>query len=64
MSFSITETDVWPRLSGAIMDERAARHDGLLHVTTIDQLIRQQSWIEALDWVLAEARPKPHNKED
>jgi hypothetical protein len=59
LSFSITEADPWPRMRRSIAEERQRRLDGLMTVTTIDQLCRQQSWIEALNWVLAEAEPKP-----
>lgn len=48
----------------SIADERQRRMEGLLTVTTLDQLCRQQSWIEALDWVLAEAKPKQQKVED
>lgn len=67
MSFSIVEYEIWPRVSVAIEAERARRVDNLLFVTTLEVLHREQSFIAALDWVLAEAKPKPvsrHDEED
>lgn len=58
MSSSITEYDAWPRVRTAIEDELAQRLYDLRTVTP-DNLRVQQARIEALEWVLAEARPKP-----
>lgn len=59
MSFSITETDIWPRVARAVVEERARCMQGLLHVRSLEDMRRQQGFIEALDWVLDEARPAP-----
>ena len=66
MSFSIVEYDLWPRVSTAIQIERARRMGDLLHVATVEGMRKQQGFIEALDWVLAEAQPKlqPKHEED
>jgi len=64
VSFSITEYDVWPRVSVAIEAERARRMDNLLFVTTLEVLHREQSFIAALDWVLAEAKPRPVSRHE
>ena len=59
MSSSITEYDVWPRVREAILTERGRRMGGLLHVATLEGMRMEQGFIEALDWVLEEAKPKP-----
>lgn len=64
MSFSIVDYDPWPRVSAAIQAERDRRMSGLLHVPTIEGMRKQQGFIEALDWVLEEAQPKPVPKQD
>lgn len=65
MSFtSLTEVDVWPRVAVAIEAERDRRMGDLLHVATIEGMRKQQGFIEALDWVLEEGRPKPRPKQD
>ena len=61
--FDLIETDPWPTLKPKIMAERAARIEGLLHVPTLDGMRQQQGFVEALDWVLEEARPKPAPRE-
>jgi hypothetical protein len=64
VSFSIVEYEIWPRVSVAIEAERARRVDNLLFVTTLEVLHREQSFIAALDWVLAEAKPRPLRHEE
>lgn len=64
MSFSIVDYDPWPRVSADIQVERARRIGDLLHVATIEGMRAQQGFIEALDWVLAQAQPKPQPKHD
>ena len=59
MTISILDPDVWPRVERAIIEERARRMSDLLHVATLDGMRQQQGFIEALDWVMAEARPPP-----
>ena len=60
MSFaSISEADVWPRVRRAVADERERRYGDLLAVATLEMMRHEQGFIAALDWVLAEARPKP-----
>lgn len=63
MSFSISETDVWPKLGRKIAEEIDQRVQGLRLVTP-DRLVREQTWIEALQWVLDEAAPKPPREEE
>ena len=43
---------------------RADKIEGLLHAATLDGLRQQQGFVEALDWVLAEAKPAPVRRED
>lgn len=64
MSFSIVDYDPWPRVSVAITAERDRRMSDLLHVATIEGMRQEQGFIAALDWVLAEAQPKPVPKHD
>lgn len=64
MSFSIVEYEIWPRVSVAIEAERARRMGDLLHVATVEAMRQQQGFISALDWVMAEAQPKPQPKRD
>lgn len=63
--FDLIETDPWPTLKPKIMAERADRMEALLRVTK-EALPQQQGFIEALDWVLEEAKPKimPRELED
>lgn len=63
MSFSITETDVWPRLREKIAAERARRIADLLFVSTLEAMRMEQGFVQALDWVLEEARPRPLERE-
>lgn len=63
MSFSIVETDVWPRLGRKIAEEIDQRVQGLRKIAA-DHLVREQTWIEALQWVLDEAAPKPPRREE
>ena len=59
MSFSITESDVWPRVARAIVEERDRRMQGLLYVGSLEAMRHQQGFIEALNWVMDEAKPLP-----
>ena len=64
MNFSsLTESDVWPRVARAIYDERTRRIEGLLHIQSIEAMRLEQGFIEALDWVVAESKPKPERTE-
>lgn len=58
MSYTLIESDVWPRLRSVIMQEREERMEALLRVSP-DKLAAQQGFVEALDWVMEEAKPKP-----
>ena len=62
MSYTLIESDVWPRLRLAIMDERERRMEALLRVSP-DKLQAQQGFIEGLDWVMQEAKPNPPRRE-
>lgn len=62
--FDLIETDPWPLLKPKILEKRTHELEGLLHAATLDGLRQRQGFIEALDWVLAEAKPKPMPKED
>jgi hypothetical protein len=64
VSFSITEYEIWPRVSVAIQIERARRMGDLLHVTSMEAMRQEQGFIAALDWVLAEAQPKPKQRDE
>lgn len=59
-----TVGDVWPRLRRAIEVERGRRIADLLYVATLEGMRQQQGFIEALDWILAEAQPKPETREE
>ncbi|HWG71258.1 MAG TPA: hypothetical protein VN692_17710 [Steroidobacteraceae bacterium] len=63
MSFSITESDLWPRVARSIVEERARRLRDLLHVGTVEAMRKEQGFIEALDWVVGEASPKPEPRQ-
>lgn len=63
MSFSITESDVWPRIGRWLAQEVDRRTQGLRTVAP-EHLVREQAWIEAFQAVLDEAAPKPSRKED
>ena len=60
--FDLTQSDIWSDLKRKIEKERAARLEGLLHVTP-EGLRGDQQFIAALDWVLNEATPQPAPKE-
>lgn len=64
VSFSISETDVWPRVAAAIEVRRMELLHGFLHATDYMSVVRVQGQIDALEWVLAEARPKPVPRRD
>lgn len=64
MSFSITEIDVWPRVRAAVHEKRDDQMAALVHASDWDAVVRLQTWIEALDWVLAEGRPRPVGKDE
>ena len=59
----LIESDSWPSLRQRIADERAERLEGFRHVSTWEGFIRQQAFIDALDWIVAESRPKPAPRE-
>lgn len=63
MSFTITESDVWPRLGASIAREVDRRTVELRQVSP-EQLKTAQAWIEALCWVLEEAKPKPSPRQE
>jgi hypothetical protein len=60
----LLEPESWPALRERIHQERARRVEGLLRVMNLDGLKNQQGFIEALDWVLEEAKPKPPPRDD
>lgn len=60
----LIETDVWPVLRFKIEKERAGRINDLVGVQTLDEMRRQQGFIECIDWVLEEAKPKPRPRDD
>jgi hypothetical protein len=64
MSFHIGELETWPRVRQSIERERRERQNAFMRARDYEAVIRLQSWIEAFDWVLAEARPKPLREED
>jgi len=64
MSFSITESDVWPRVARAIRENRAECMEGLLRCADLDAIRRMQARVETLDWVMDEAKPKKPPQED
>ena len=57
--FDLIESDEWPAIRARIGNERVRRVEGLLRVGSLESLRLQQGFIEALDWVLEEAKPKP-----
>jgi hypothetical protein len=59
---SITEYDAWPRVRRAIEDELEGSLDDLRRVPQ-DALIKLQTKIEVLEWVLDRAKPKPQSEE-
>ena len=62
--FNLIESDSWPVLKPKIVEERAKRIGDLLYVTTIDALRQQQGFVEALNWVLDQAKPPQPTRED
>lgn len=62
--FDFIETDPWPVLKPKIVAERARRVEDLLHVATLDAMRQEQGFVEALDWVLAEAAPRKYRRDD
>ncbi len=65
MSYSsLSESDVWHRLLPAIENERARRMRGFMLARDYEAVIRLQTWVEALDWIIAESRPRPLVRED
>jgi hypothetical protein len=62
VSFSIAETDHWPHIEREIRAERDRRIGDLLYVATLDAMRKEQGFVEALDWVLQLAHPKPPAK--
>ncbi len=54
----LIESDVWPAIRQKISEERERRLSDLLNVATIEEMRAQQGFIEALDWVVNEARPR------
>ena len=62
----LIESDSWPSLRQKIADERAERLEGFLHISTWEAFLQQRSFVEALDWIMAESRPKrpPREVED
>lgn len=58
------ELDIWPRVRKAIEDRREDTLEAFLRANDWNAVLRGQSWIECLDWVLAEARPKPEIEEE
>ena len=63
-AFDLLESDVWPRLRVAIATNRKDRMAGLLNVATLEGMRKEQGYIEALDWVLEEAKTKPPQREE
>lgn len=59
LHFNLIETDHWPVLRQKIAAERERRMADLLHVATLDGMRQQQGFIEALDWIAAQAEPAP-----
>lgn len=62
--FDFVESDEWPALKARITAERARRIEGLLYVGSMEGLKHEQGWVECLDWVLEEAKPKPQPVEE
>lgn len=62
--FDLIETDPWPRLKQKLVAERMRRIEGLMRASALDALRKEQGFIEALDWVLDEARPQKPQSED
>jgi hypothetical protein len=61
--FDLIDTESWPAIRGRIQIERERRIEGLLYVLDMHGLKKEQGFIEALDWVLEEAKPKPKVRE-
>jgi len=59
----LLEGTSWPSVHRKINDERARRIEGLLHCDP-DDLIGEQQFIAALDWVVDQATPKDEDDED
>ena len=63
-AFDLLESDVWPRLRGEIAAEKQSRLEGLLHVTTLDGMRKEQGFIGALDWIMTRANPPKDRGEE
>ncbi len=57
--FNLIETDHWPILRQKIVEERARRIDGLLAVATLEGMRKEQGFVDALDWIIDQAKPRP-----
>lgn len=62
--FDLIESDSWPLLRQKIAAERERRLNDLLHVATLEGMRKEQGFIDALDWIVDEAKPKPRPSED
>ena len=62
----LIELDKWPAGRLKIEDEIDRRMKDLLHVNTMEQLVEQRGFIEALQWVIETVDPprRENNDED
>lgn len=51
------ESDPWPQLKPKILAKIQETKDGVFHCATIEGLRKEQGFLEALEWVLEEAKP-------
>lgn len=61
--FSITETDIWSRVVAAIRAEQDRRMAGLLRIATLEDMRREQGFLDGLQFVLDEARSRPQHRQ-
>lgn len=64
LPFDLIESDSWPLLRQKIAIKRAECFEDLLNIATLESMRKQQGFIEALDWLVDEAKPKPRPAED
>ncbi len=58
------ETDPWPRLKPKIQGKIQDTKDGFIHCVTLEGMRKEQGFLEALEWVLEEAKPPRPPRED
>lgn len=59
----ILDSEIWPRVQQRITAERARRVEGLL-ICRPEGLLREQGFVEALDWVIEQSKPPPEKAEE